>query len=84
MNELSLKSLNYWNNKNNYINLMQKFIEIWRHDRDNKNLDVVLEEYSILETANVYSFLDLICRLFNECQVFEPNQNLREDYEIGE
>ena len=95
---LPLSDFSYWESKKLYTQLMEKFIngivdgqkfkekfyQIWRLNRD--------KEYSTEEILKINNeklivskgFSTIISQLFTDCDVFEPDQLLREDYEIGE
>ena len=95
---LPLSDFSYWESKKLYTQLMEKFIngivdgqkfeekfyQIWRLNRD--------KEYSTEEILKINNeklieskgFSTIISNLFNDCDVFEPDPNLREDYEISE
>lgn len=90
-----MQKLNYWSNKNNYMNLMEKFINgkmngiefdrefynMWKKDRD--NILKIDNTYNV-ELSKLKGFSSLISELFTDCDIFEPNFNLREDSEISE
>ena len=95
---LPLSDFSYWENKKLYTQLMEKFIngivdgqkfeeefyQIWRLNRD--------KEYSTEEILKINNeklieskgFSTIISNLFTDCDVFEPNPSMREDYEISE
>ena len=95
---LPLSDFSYWENKKLYTQLMEKFIngiidgqkfeekfyQIWRLNRD--------KEYSTEEILKINNeklieskgFSTIISNLFTDCDVFEPDPSLREDYEISE
>ena len=95
---LPLSDFSYWESKKLYTQLMEKFIngivdgqkfeekfyQIWRLNRD--------KEYSTEEILKINNeklieskgFSTIISNLFTDCDVFEPDPNLREDYEISE
>ena len=95
---LSLSDFSYWESKKLYTQLMEKFIngivdgqkfeeefyQIWRLHRD--------KEYSTEEILKINNeklieskgFSTIISNLFTDCDVFEPDPSLREDYEISE
>ena len=62
----------------------EKFYQIWRLNRD--------KEYSTEEILKINNeklieskgFSTIISNLFTDCDVFEPNPSMREDYEISE
>ena len=62
----------------------KKFSQIWRLNRD--------KEYSTEEILKINNeklieskgFSTIISNLFTDCDVFEPDPSLREDYEISE
>ena len=95
---LSLSDFSYWESKKLYTQLMEKFIngivdgqkfeeefyQIWRLNRD--------KEYSTEEILKINNeklieskgFSTIISNLFTDCDVFEPDPSLREDYELSE
>ena len=95
---LALSDFSYWESKKLYTQLMEKFIngivdgqkfeekfyQIWRLNRD--------KEYSTEEILKINNeklieskgFSAIISNLFTDCDVFEPDPSLREDYEISE
>ena len=95
---LPLSDFSYWESKKLYTQLMEKFIngivdgqkfeekfyQIWRLNRD--------KEYSTEEILKINNeklieskgFSTIISNLFTDCDVFEPDPSLREDYEISE
>lgn len=94
-NGIDMQTLNDWSNKNNYMDLMEKFIEgkingiefdrefcgMWKDARD--NISKIDNQYDI-DVSKLKGFSSLISELFTDCDIFEPNLNLREDYEISE
>ena len=96
---LILENFKYWESKEIYVHLMKQFInnkitgiefdnkffEIWKFDRDRtsnlKDLSYIIKNF---ELTKIDEFSDLILKLFNDCEVFEPDPLLREDYEIDE
>lgn len=93
--DIDMQTLNDWSNKNNYMNLMEKFIKekingiefdrefcgMWKEARD--KISKIDNEYDI-DLSKLEDFSSLISELFTDCDIFEPNFNLREDYEISE
>ena len=95
---LPLSDFSYYESKKLYTQLMEKFIngivdgqrfeekfyQIWRLNRD--------KEYSTEEILKINNeklieskgFSTIISNLFTDCDVFEPDPSLREDYEISE
>ena len=95
---IPLSDFSYWESKKLYTQLMEKFIngiidgqkfeekfyQIWRLNRD--------KEYSTEEILKINNeklieskgFSTIISNLFIDCDVFESDPNLREDYEISE
>ena len=95
---LPLSDFSYWESKKLYTQLMEKFIngivdgqkfeekfyQIWRLNRD--------KEYSTEEILKINNeklieskgFSTILSNLFTDCDVFEPDPSLREDYEISE
>lgn len=98
-NSLLLENFSYWENKKLYLQLMEKFVNgridgtqfnsefyrMWRLDRDkNYSLKELLDKIEDVELTKLEGFSALISDLFTDCDVFEPNSALREDYEISE
>ena len=100
MNELILERYKYWDNRELYIDLMEKFLgnkitgiefenkflQIWRFDRDriidSSKLSVIIKSF---ESTKLEKFSSLISLdLFLDVEIFEGNPVLREDYEIDE
>lgn len=95
---LLLEDFSYWQSKKLYTQLMEKFIngiidgqkfeeefcQIWRLNR--------YEEYSSEEILKINNekliesrgFSAIVSRLFTDCDVFEPDPSLRENYKISE
>ena len=94
-NGIDMQMLNDWLNKNNYMDLMEKFIngkingiefdrefcKIWKEACD--KISKFDNPYNI-ELKKLEGFSSLISELFTDCDIFEPNVNLKEDYEICE
>tara|TARA_B110000046_G_scaffold91829_1_gene99859 strand:- start:239 stop:619 length:381 start_codon:yes stop_codon:yes gene_type:complete len=66
----------------------EEFYRIWRSDRDKKYsteelyiLNLKINSEKLIESKG---FSTIISNLFTDCDVFEPDPNLREDYEISE
>ena len=95
---LPLSDFSDWESKKLYTQLMEEFIsgiidgqkfeekfyQIWRLNRD--------KEYSTEEILKINNeklieskgFSTIVSKLFTDCDVFEPDPTLREDYEISE
>ena len=95
---LPLSDFSDWESKKLYTQLMEEFIsgiidgqkfeekfyQIWRLNRD--------KEYSTEEILKINNeklieskgFSTIVSKLFTDCDVFEPDPILREDYEISE
>ena len=93
-----LSDFHYWENREFYVKLMGQFIngtidgvEFEMRFYDMRNLDcqkkAQWEElvYIIdnLKLIQFQGFSSLISKLFTDCDVFEPDPMLREDYEIS-
>ena len=65
-----------------------QFCQMWRIDRDiSVNFEELLnelEEIDKIELIKIEDFSSLMSKLFTDCDVFEPDSTLREDYEISE
>ena len=100
MNELLLESYKYWENRDSYLNLMEKFIsnkingiefenkflEIWAFDRD-WQIDTSKLSFILksFEITKLEKFSVLISlNLFLDVEIFEANPLFREEYEIDE
>lgn len=58
---------------------------MWRVDRDkNYSLKELLDKIEDEKLTELEGFSTLISGLFTDCDVFEPDSALREDYEISE
>jgi len=89
-----IENFTYWKNKKRYLELMESFIdekidgcqfetkfcEMWRRDRDRTYSD--LEEN--IDLTKFIGFSGIISKLFTDCDVFQPDPALREDYELSE
>lgn len=98
-NSLLLENFSYWENKKLYLQLMEKFVnrqidgrqfekqfcQMWRVDRDKTySLKELFEKINDEKLTELEGFSTLISNLFTDCDVFEPDVRLREDYEISE
>lgn len=96
---LLLENFSYWENRKLYLELMERFIneridgtqfdsefcQMWRVDRDkNYSSKELLNTIDHLDLTKLEGFSALISDLFTDCDVFEPDSALREDYEISE
>lgn len=96
---LLLENFSYWENKKQYLELMERFIngkidgtqfdsefcQMWRVDRDkNYSWKEFLDKIHDVEVTKLEGFSALISDLFTDCDVFQPNPALRDDYEISE
>ena len=96
---LILENFRYWQSKNLYVNLMEKFVKneivatefvekffkMWEFDRDRtSNIKDLSYITENCELAKLDKFSDLILIVFNDCEVFESNSLIREKYEIDE
>lgn len=94
-----LENFSYWENRKLYAQVMEKFVtgrmnviqfekefcQMWRIDRDkNYSLKELLDKLENVELTKLEGFSALISDLFTDCDVFEPDSALREDYEISE
>lgn len=58
---------------------------MWRVDRDkNYSLKELFDKIEYEKLTELEGFSALISDLFTDCDVFEPDSSLREDYEISE
>ena len=94
-----IRNFKYWENYKMYLDLMEKFVDkkisgtefsdqffqTWKSDRDktynSEELVYITENFKLTE---IEGFSALISELFTDCDVFEPDSALREDYEISE
>jgi hypothetical protein len=98
-NSLLSENFSYWENRKLYLQLMEKFVNgtidgtqfdsefcrMWRVNRDkNYSLKELLDKIEDVELTKLEGFSALISDLFTDCDVFEPDSALREDYEISE
>ena len=60
--------------------MRRKFYQIWRL-RDKELLKLKINNEKLIESKG---FSTIISNLFTDCDVFEPDPSLREDYEISE
>ena len=93
-----LSDFSYWENKKLYTQLMEKFIngiidgqtfeekfyQIWRLNRDKEYSTEEILKINNEKLIELKGFSTVISNLFTDCDVFEPDHNLREDYEILE
>ena len=94
--ELQMENFKYWENYRLYVDLMKKFVDkkisgtefsdqffqMWKSDRDKTyNSEELTENFKLTE---IDGFVSLISDLFLDCEVFEADPLLREDYEISE
>ena len=57
---------------------------MWRVDHyKNYSLKELLDKIENVQLTKLEGFLALISDLFTDCDVFEPDSSLREDYEIA-
>ena len=81
---LPLSDFSYWESKKLYTQLMEKFYQIWRlnHDKEYSTEEILkINNEKLIESKG---FSTIISNLFTDCDVFEPDPSLREDYEISE
>jgi hypothetical protein len=96
---LLLEYFSYWENRKQYLELMERFIygkidgkqfdiefcEMWGVDRDkNYSWKEFLEKINDLELTKLKSFSQLITELFTDCEIFQVDPDFRHDYEISE
>ena len=95
---LPLSDFSYWENKKLYTQLMEKFIngiidgqtfekkfyQIWRLNRDKEYSTEEILKINNEKLIELKGFSTIISNLFTDCDVFEPDPNLREDYEMSE
>tara|TARA_Y100000748_G_C15202392_1_gene374018 strand:+ start:132 stop:476 length:345 start_codon:yes stop_codon:yes gene_type:complete len=95
---LPLSDFSYWENKKLYTQLMEKFIngiidgqtfeekfyQIWRLNRDKEYSTEEILKINNEKLIELKGFSTIISNLFTDCDVFEPDPSLREDYEISE
>ena len=95
---LPLSYFSYWQSKKLYTQLMEKFIngiidgqkfeeefyQIWRLNRDKEYSGEGILKINNEKLIESNGFSTIISNLFTDCDVFEPDPSLREDYEISE
>ena len=95
---IPLSDFSYWENKKLYTQLMEKFIngiidgqtfeekfyQIWRLNRDKEYSTEEILKINNEKLIELKGFSTIISNLFTDCDVFEPDPNLREDYDISE
>ena len=95
---LLLEDFSYWESKKLYTQLMEKFIngivdgqkfeekfyQIWRLNRDKEYSSEEILKINNEKLIESKGFSTIISNLFTDCDVFEPDPSLREDYEISE
>ena len=95
---LLLSDFSYWQSKKLYTQLMEKFIngiidgqkfeeefyQIWRLNRDKEYSSEEILKIDNEKLIESKGFSTIISNLFTDCDVFEPDPSLREDYEISE
>lgn len=94
-----LQDFSFWQNQKLYFQLMEKFVsnqingrefhkefcKMWRIDRDNKsNLKKSFDILNNQELTKLEGFSAPLSRIFVECDVFEPDWSLRDNYSISE
>ena len=62
----------------------EKFYQIWRLNRDKEYSTEEILKINNEKLIELKGFSTIISNLFTDCDVFEPDPNLREDYEISE
>ena len=62
----------------------EEFYQIWRLNRDKEYSSEEILKINNEKLIESKGFSALISDLFTDCDVFEPNPSLREDYEISE
>ena len=95
---LLLLDFSYWQSKKLYTQLMEKFIngiiegqkfeeefyQIWRFNRDKEYSSEEILKIDNEKLIESKGFSIIISNLSTDCDVFEPDPSLREDYEISE
>ena len=95
---LLLSDFSYWQSKKLYTQLMEKFIngiiegqkfeeefyQIWRFNRDKEYSSEEILKIDYEKLIESTGFSTIISQLFTDCDVFESDPSLREDYEIPE
>ena len=61
-----------------------EFYQIWRLNRGKKYSSKEILKIDNEKLIESKGFSTIISHLFTDCDVFEPNPSLREDYEISE
>ena len=95
---IPLSDFSYWESKKLYTQLMEKsingivdgqkfeekFYQIWRWNRDKEYSTEEILKINNEKLVESKGFSTIIPNLFTDCDVFEPDPSLREDYEISE
>ena len=96
---LLLEDFKYWENRKFYLELMERFLndridgrqfesefcQMWRVDRDKAySSEELFQKMKNVDVIKLKGFSTLISDLFTDCDVFEPNSALRDDFEISE
>ena len=95
---IPLSDFSYWESKKLYTQLMEKFIngiidvqtfeekfyQIWRLNRDKEYSTEEILKINNEKLIELKGFSTIISNLFTDCDVFESDPSLREDYEISE
>lgn len=97
--DLFLENFSYWERRNLYLELMEKFIdrkmpgkqfttEFFKMLRADRDRTYTCEELRFkikdLDLTKLENFESLIVSLFTSCDVFQPDPALRKHYEISE
>ena len=62
----------------------EEFYQIWRLNRDKEYSSEEILKINNEKLIESKGFSTIISNLFTDCDVFEPDPSLREDYEISE
>lgn len=95
---LLLSDFIYWLSKKSYTQLMEQFIngiidgqkfkeefnQLWRLNRDKKYSNDEIQKLDSKKLVESKGFSAIVSNLFTDCDVFEPDSNLRKEYEISE
>lgn len=98
-NSLLLNDFIYWENRKLYLQLMEKFVNgridgrqfdrefcrMWGLDRDKHfSMEKLLDKRDDVELTKLQGFSAIISELFTDCDSFEPDSSLRDDFDISE
>ena len=97
---LLLEDFSYWENKKQYLELMEKFIDgkidgtrfdsqfcrMWRLDRDKyyRWKKDLYKQISFQPSSKIRGFGSLLSEIFTDCDIFNNDPDSREEFELSE